>query len=215
MAFLRRGPSVTKLIEEANAAFRRFDADQPSIDDDFADVLSRVYAAVKISDFTVDQLDAIAAPLHTMPPLAAALCAAQVLHSVGRLLTADGVLGEPLAWLIATAGVGAAWKAAPAVEREMDCRNLITALDTLWRYEPSPFREVDHAQAVYLSGHLALRLGYDRDALASRWREALRLLAEVHPDTAKKTADRDRVARTKQSLESSWREQLAALSGAG
>jgi hypothetical protein len=159
----------------------------------------------------VDQLDAIAAPLRTMPPLTAAWCAAAVLHSAGRLLTEDP-LGAPLTQRIASAGITGAWRAVHLAEDKQTSRYLISALDVLWRYEPSPYRELDHAQAVYVSGHLALTLGYDHDALRSRWRQAVRLLADVDPAEAPNAAERDRIARTKQHLEQSWSEQLAALS---
>ncbi|MCW6010450.1 hypothetical protein K1W54_38770 [Micromonospora sp. CPCC 205371] len=212
MALFRRGSSpLPELIREVNTAFLQYTPDSQYFEATLAPLLARLYALIKIGDVrSVDQLDAIAAPLRTMPPLTAALCAASVLHSSGRSL-AEIPLGEPLTQLIAAAGMAAAQKAVPQVTSEQDCRQLITALDVLWRFEPSPYREIDHAQVVYLTGHLALTLGYDHDALASRWRQAVRLLDEVDPAAARNSTERDTVERTKRHLERSWTEQLAAL----
>ena len=84
-------------------------------------------------------------------------------------------------------------------------------MDVLWRYEPTPFRELDHAQVVYASGHLALPAGEGRDVLKERWQEALRFLADVHPEAAKTEQQRELVASTMQSDRRAWSSQLAAL----
>ncbi|GAB7105845.1 hypothetical protein JCM4814A_41590 [Streptomyces phaeofaciens JCM 4814] len=178
-------------------------------------VLPKLYAAIRMRDFrTVDEIDAVAEPLRSMPPLTAALCAATVLHAAGRILAADP-LGETLTWFVAIAGTAGAWKAVPLVEEQRDVRHLLGALDVLWRYEPSPYREIDHAQALYAGGHLALALGLDHDALASRWRQALRLLAEVDPALARNPEERANLERTRRHLEQEWSEQLAALPDGG
>ncbi|NUV60474.1 hypothetical protein [Streptomyces sp. CAI-85] len=210
--FNKKSRTVDSLIREANAAFANFSADSEYVENVLKPVLPKLYAAVKMRDFTsTDQLEAVAAPLKTLPPLDAALCAASVLHAAGRLLAADP-LGESLANFVAIAGTAAAWKAVPLVKEPRDVRRLIDALNVLWRYEPSPYREVDHAQAVYAGGHLALALGLDHDALTSRWREALRLLSEVDPALGRSPQERETIARTRQHLEREWSEQLASLS---
>jgi hypothetical protein len=211
VALFGKAPPLTELIDKARRVFQEFTPD----DDYWADVLTpllgELYAALKLRRFkTVDDFEALAAPLRTMPPVTAVLCAASVLHA-GRKLFTEAPLGDVLAMQIAIAGMSQAWKAVPLVDDKTTARRMIKSMDVLWRHEPTPFREMDHAQVVYVSGHLALPAGEGRDVLKERWREALRLLAEVNPEAANTQEQRERVARTKESNSKAWSSQLAEL----
>ncbi|UXY27236.1 hypothetical protein [Streptomyces sp. HUAS TT20] len=210
--FSRDRRPIEDLIRKANSVFEKFSSDDEYLESAVRPLLVELCVAVKADEFrTVDELEAVAAPLRSMPPVTAAFCAASVLHTGGRVLAKEP-LGESLTHFIATAGMAGAWKAVTLVEGRQSVHNLISSLDVLWRYEPSPYREFDHAQTVYVSGHLALGLGLDHDTLASRWRQALRLLAEADPTAARSAAERDKLAHTKRHLEQEWRAQLASLS---
>ncbi|MEU6812652.1 hypothetical protein ABZ920_27470 [Streptomyces sp. NPDC046831] len=212
--FSRKRQPIEELIRRANSVFEKFSPDDEYLETALKPLLVELYVAVRDRGFrSVDELEAVAAPLRSMPPVTAAFCAASVLHTAGRVWAKEP-LGESLTEFIAAAGMGSAWKAVTVVKDKQSVRNLISVLDVLWRFEPSPYREFDHAQAVYVSGHLALGLGLDHDALASRWREALRLLAEADPAAARSPAERESLANTKRHLEQEWRDQLTSLTAA-
>ena len=120
-------------------------------------------------------------------------------------------LGDTLAQFVAGKGMAQAWKAIGLVNDKMTARQMMVSMDVLWRYEPTPFRELDHAQVVYASGHLALLAGDGRNVLKKRWQEALQLLADVHPEAAKTAESREMIAATKASVSRSWSDQLAEL----
>lgn len=209
--FGRSRRTVEDVIRQANSAFEGYSVGGDWHETMLKPALLELYRALSMRMFTsVDQLEAIAAPLRTMPPLNAALCAGSALHTAGRQLAAEH-LGESMTNFIAATGMGAMWKVVETVDDEQSIRNLIASMDVLWRFEPSPYREVDHAQTVYVSGHLSRRLGLDRDALMSRWRQALLLLAQVDPGLAGNETEREKVVRTMERLEREWREQLASM----
>lgn len=213
MALYRRNRQpIEVLIRKANSVFEDYSPDDEYLEAVMKPLLVELYGALRAGAFrSVAEIEAVADPLRSMPPVTAAFCAASVLHTAGRVW-AEESLGESLTHFVAAAGMGGAWKAVTMVEDPQSVRNLISALDVLWRFEPSPYREFDHAQSVYVSGHLALGLGLDHDALASRWRQALRLLTEADPTAARNAAERDSLAHTKRHLEQEWREQLTSLS---
>ena len=211
MALFRKASPITDLIGRANRVFQEFSPDDDYLTAVLAPLLAELYAALKVYRFkTVADLEAVAEPLDTMPPVKAAMCAASVLHSGGKLLR-QAPLGEQLAEFVAASGMAQAQKAVPLVDDKITARQMITSMNVLWSYEPSPFKELDHAQAVYLSGHLALVTGEGRDVLKKRWQEALQLLADVDPEAARTAESRDLTASAKKDLSQSWSDQLAGL----
>jgi hypothetical protein len=211
VAFFRKSPPVTDLIDRARQVFQGFTPDDSYFTTVLTPFLADLCAALKVRRFeTVAEFEAITEPLKTMPPVRAVLCAGSVLHSAGKLfLQAPG--GEQLANFVASGGLSQAWRAFRLVDDKTTAQWMIASMDVLWRYEPPPFRELDHAQVVYVSGHFALVTGEGRDVLRTRWHEALQSLGDVHPEAADTAESRELIASSKQHLGRSWSDQLAEL----
>jgi hypothetical protein len=209
--FRNRGTKVSDLIGRATRVFLEFSPEDDYFREVLVPFLAELCGALMVNDFTsADDLEAIAQPLESMPPVKAVMCAGSVLHSAGKQFR-KAPLGDILAQLVASKGLMQAWKAVPLVRDNVTARRVASAMDILWTYEPTPFRELDHAQVVYVSGHLALVAGEGRDALKKHWQDALRLLDAVDPGAAATADGRSLIASTKQNLRRSWIEQLAEL----
>ena len=109
-------PPITDLIDKARYVFQEFTPDDAYLANALTPLLTDLYASLKVRRFkNVDDLEAVAEPLRTMPPVTAVLCAGSVLHAGGKLLLEEP-LGDALAQFIAAAGLSQAWKAASLVE---------------------------------------------------------------------------------------------------
>jgi len=211
VALFGKTPPITDLIGRARNVFQEFTPDDDYLANALDPLLADLYASLKLGRFkTVDDLEAVAKPLRTMSPITAVFCAGSALHAGGKVLL-QAPLGDALTQFIASAGMSQAWKAVPLVDDKMTARRMIASMDVMWRYEPTPYRELDHAQVVYVSGHLALATGEGRDVLKQRWQEGLRLLEDVHPEAAKTQEQREHLASTMESNRRAWSSQLAEL----
>ncbi len=67
--FRRTSRTIDPLIREANEAFVNFSPKDEYVDTVLKPVLPKLYAAIRMRDFrTVDEIDAVAEPLRSMPP---------------------------------------------------------------------------------------------------------------------------------------------------
>lgn len=212
MAFIRRrSPSAADLIREANQVFHGFNPSNEYFTAVLVPFLGDLGGALAVDRFkSADDLEAIAEPLKTMPPVQATLCAGSVLHAVGKELL-EMRLGGPLAQFIAAKGMSQALAAINEVDDKVTARRMSIAMDVLWRYEPEPYRGLDHAQVVYFTGVFALNTGEGHETAKQRWKEALRLLADVNPEASTTQAERDQIASDKRYLGQSWAQELAEL----